>query len=49
MNLLLFFLSDIFLYTIEIGVLAFIATIIVIAIAVIVKILKNKKLDKKNP
>jgi ABC-type protease/lipase transport system fused ATPase/permease subunit len=40
------FISKIFLFTIEIGVLAFIATIIVIVIAVIIKIIKNKQLEK---
>jgi hypothetical protein len=34
------------LFTIEIGVLAFIVTIIVIVIAVIIKIIKNKQLEK---
>lgn len=42
-------LSSIFLVEIEIGVLAFISTIIIIATAVIVKIIKNKKLGKKEP
>jgi ABC-type protease/lipase transport system fused ATPase/permease subunit len=40
-------LSSVFLIDIEIGVLAFIATIIIISIAVIVKIIKNKKLEKQ--
>lgn len=40
--------SSFFLVTIEIGALAFIITAIVIAIAVIVKIIKNKKLQKNN-
>ncbi|MEJ2260242.1 MAG: hypothetical protein P8X83_01085 [Nitrosopumilaceae archaeon] len=40
-------LSSVFLIDIEIGVLAFIATIIIISIAVIVKIIKNKKLKKQ--
>ena len=39
--------SSVFLVEIEIGVLAFIATIIIISIAVIVKIIKNKKIEKK--
>jgi len=47
MIIFLVFLSNLFLFTVEIGVLAFIATIIVIVIAVIVKIIKNKKIDKK--
>ncbi|MGD8708217.1 MAG: hypothetical protein PVI88_06000 [Nitrosopumilaceae archaeon] len=42
-------LSSVFLVEIEIGVLAFIATIIIISIAVIVKIIKNKKLEKEQP
>jgi hypothetical protein len=37
---------NIFLLTIEIGLLAFIVTIIVIIIAVIIKIIKNKQLEK---
>jgi hypothetical protein len=40
-------LSSVFLVEIEIGVFAFIATIIIIALAVVVKIIKNKKLEKK--
>jgi len=40
-------LSLVFLVEIEIGVLAFVSTIIIIAIAVIVKIIKNNKLGKK--
>jgi hypothetical protein len=46
--MMIFFLalfSNVFLITIEIGVLAFIVTIIVIVIAVIIKIIKNKKLE----
>ena len=38
--------SDVFLQTIEIGVLAFIATIIIISLAVIIKIVKNKQSGK---
>jgi hypothetical protein len=38
--------SNLFLLTIEIGLLAFIATIIIIMIAVIIKIIKNKQLEK---
>jgi hypothetical protein len=38
--------SNIFLLTIEIGLLAFIATIMVITIAVIIKLIKNKQLEK---
>ncbi len=47
--MMIFFLSlfsNVFLFTIEIGVLAFIVTITAIAIAVIIKIIKNKKLEK---
>ena len=50
--MILFFLtilSSVFLVEIEIGVLAFISTITIIVIAVIVKIIKNKKLGKKEP
>lgn len=50
--MILFFLailSSVFLVEIEIGVLAFVSTLIIIAIAVIVKIIKNKKLGKKEP
>ncbi len=50
--MILFFfaiLSSVFLVEIEIGVLAFVSTIIIIAMAVIVKIIKNKKLGKKEP
>ena len=39
-------LSSLFLFEIEIGVLAFITTAIIIIIAVIVKIIKNKKTEK---
>ena len=39
-------LSTLFLVEIEIGVIAFIATLIIIIIAVIVKIIKNKRLTK---
>jgi len=46
MNFFLFLLSNVFLLTIEIGVIAFLVTIVVIMIAVIIKIIKNKKLDK---
>jgi len=42
-------LSSVFLVEIEIGVLAFVSTIIIIAIAIIVKIIKNKKSGKKEP
>jgi hypothetical protein len=38
--------STVFLYTIEIGVLAFVTTIILIVIALIIKINKNKQLEK---
>jgi len=38
--------ASLFLVTIEIGVLAFIITATVIAIAVIVKIIKNRRLQK---
>jgi len=47
--MLIFFLalfSTVFLYTIEIGVLAFVTTVIVIVIALIIKIIKNKRLEK---
>jgi ABC-type protease/lipase transport system fused ATPase/permease subunit len=33
----------VFLFTVEIGVLAFISTIIIIVIAVVIKIIKNKQ------
>jgi len=46
MIFLLALFSGVLLLTIEIGVLAFITTIIVIAIAVIVKIIKNKQSGK---
>ncbi|MFZ8908976.1 MAG: hypothetical protein ACO2Y5_06730 [Nitrosopumilaceae archaeon] len=39
-------LSSIFLFEIEIGVIAFIVTLSAIIIAVIVKVIKNKKLEK---
>jgi len=45
-NLFFALLSSMILITIEIGLLAFIVTIIVITVAVIVKIIKNKKLPK---
>jgi len=47
--MIVFFLalfSSMFLVTIEIGVLAFVITVAVISIAVIIKIIKNKKLQK---
>ena len=47
--MMIFFLALLFnvlLFTIEIGGLAFIITIIVITIAVILKIIKNKQLEK---
>ena len=47
--LFLAILFSVFLVEVEIGVLAFISTIIIIVIAVIVKIIKNKKLGKTKP
>jgi|GEM_PF-6333785 len=47
-NFFLAIFSSLFLVTIEIGVLAFIITAAVITIAVIVKIIKNKR-SQKNP
>jgi hypothetical protein len=46
---ILFFglLPHLFLYTIEIGQIAFVVAIIVISVSVIVKIIKNRK-TKKN-
>jgi len=46
---ILFFglLPHLFLYTIEIGQIAFFVTVIVISVSVIIKIIKNKK-TKKN-
>jgi hypothetical protein len=43
MNFFLTLFSNVFLFTIEIGVLAFILTIIIIVMAVIIKIIKNKQ------
>ena len=45
---LLSILSSLFLVEIEIGVIAFVVTLILIVIAVIVKIVKNRKLQRKN-
>ncbi|MFZ9006314.1 MAG: hypothetical protein ACO293_06005 [Nitrosopumilaceae archaeon] len=39
-------LSSIFLFEIEIGVIAFIVTLAAIIVAVIVKVIKNKKFEK---
>ncbi|NIP91764.1 MAG: hypothetical protein GTN35_05150 [Nitrososphaeria archaeon] len=39
-------LSTLFLAEIEIGVIAFVVTLIIIIVAVIVKIIKNKQLEK---
>ncbi|MFB5605364.1 MAG: hypothetical protein ACE5RL_01830 [Nitrosarchaeum sp.] len=41
-------LSQLFLYTVEIGQIAFVAAIVIITIAVFVKIIKNKKTKKKS-
>jgi len=48
---MLFFIlfSNFFLLTIEIGVLAFITTVIIIVVAVIIKIIKIKQLKKSKP
>ena len=40
------FLSSIFLFEIEIGVIVFIVTLFAIIVAVIVKVIKNKKLER---
>ena len=41
-------LSDLSLYTIEIGQIAFVTAVIVLSIAVCVKIIKNKKARKNS-
>lgn len=46
--LLLGGLSYLFLYTIEIGQMAFVAAVIVLSVAVCVKIIKNRKARKKS-
>ncbi|MBA4462794.1 MAG: hypothetical protein H2B01_01235 [Nitrosopumilaceae archaeon] len=40
------FLSSIFLFEIEIGVIAFIVTLVAIIVAIVVKVMKNKKLER---
>jgi len=47
-NFLLTLFSNLFLVMIEIGVLAFIITVLIITTAVIVKIIKNKKQQQNN-
>ena len=46
LNVFLVILSSLFLTTIEIGVIAFVITAATIGIAVLVKLIKNKKLQK---
>ncbi|MFB5627387.1 MAG: hypothetical protein ACE5R5_04250 [Nitrosarchaeum sp.] len=41
-------LSQLFLYTIEIGQIAFVAAVVILTIAIVVKIIKNKKTKKKS-
>lgn len=48
LTFLLSILSSFFLVEIEIGLLAFISTIVIIGVAVIVKIIKNKKIEKNH-
>lgn len=40
--------SHLFLYTIEIGQIAFIITIIIITVSIIIKIIKNRKIKKNS-
>jgi len=48
---ILFFgiLFHMFLYTVEIGQIAFVVAVIVISVSVIVKIIKNRKIKKDLP
>lgn len=48
-NILFFeIFSHLFLYTVEIGQIAFIIAVIVFAVAILIKIIKNKKTRKIN-